>query len=210
MKASLSESHRLLFGPYKAPRCRVGAALDCEARGCTVIVAGLHDAPISWPYAKKRGNRSLILCGDLIKAVALEAASAVAYHWGVSATTVWTWRRALGVPAHTLGSLRLMRHYRAIGRERSRSPQSRAKMGARRAGKPPHPRFKAAALAAARRPKSEAWKRALSERLRREWASGVRRNPFGKAAQTQHPAGGAKRPAGSGNQKPRERSKRRT
>lgn len=180
MKADASASFQLHFGPYRAPRCRVGSALDCEARGRTVVVAGLSDAPIQWPYAKKRGNRSLILCGDLIKAVGLEAETAVAHHWGVSTATVRTWRRALGIPGDTVGSVRLKRHYRAEGREISRSPESRAKMSAARAHIPPSTRFQAGALEAARRPKSEAWKRALSERMKREWATGLRRNPFGR------------------------------
>src|SRR2546430_13283719 len=88
MKACQSESDRLHFGPYRAPQCRVGSSLDCEARGRTVVVAGMSDGLIPWPYAKKRGPRSLILCGDLIKAVAIEAETAVAHHWGVSTWTL--------------------------------------------------------------------------------------------------------------------------
>ena len=45
-----------------------------------MLVAGISDAPIQWPFAKKRGNRSLILCGDLIRAVTVEAAVAVGHH----------------------------------------------------------------------------------------------------------------------------------
>jgi hypothetical protein len=181
MKAHPSESLRLHFGPYRTPRCRIGHPLACEARGRTVVVGGLTDAPISWPYAQKRGPRSLILCGDLIQAVALESETAVAHHWGVGTTTVWTWRRALGIPANTVGSVRLRRYYIALGREVARSPESRAKMSATRAGRPLPPACRAAALQAARRPKSEAWKKALSERMKREWATGVRRHPFGKS-----------------------------
>jgi hypothetical protein len=140
----------------------------------------MSDGLIQWPFAKKRGNRSLILCGDLIKAVALESETAVAHHWGVATRTVRTWRRALGVAPETVGSVRLKRHYIAIGREISRSPESRKKMSAAHARRLPCPRFRVAALEAAKRPKSEAWKKALSERLKREWATGVRRNPFGK------------------------------
>jgi hypothetical protein len=182
MKAQPAESRRLLFGPYRAPKCRVGSKLDCEARDCTMVVAGLSDAPIQWPYAKKRGNRSLILCGDLIRAVQRESLAAVAYHWGVGGSTVSSWRRALGVPRDNEGTLRLVRHYMAIGREASRSEESRAKMSAAHAHRPPCPQFRAAGREAARRPKSEAWKKALSERMRREWATGVRRNAFGRAA----------------------------
>jgi hypothetical protein len=177
MKALASESFRLHFGPYQAPRCRVGGQLDCEARGSTVIVGGISDAPIQWPYAKKRGNRSLVLCGDLIKAVALESKTAVAYHWGVSVSTVFIWRKALGVPGDTLGSVRLRRHYITIGQKISRSPESRAKMSQAHAHRPPCPQFRAAALEAAKRPKSEAWKKTMSERMKMEWATGARRKP---------------------------------
>jgi hypothetical protein len=180
MKRDASESVRLLFGPYHAPKCRVGSQLDCEARGRSVVVGGISDGLIQWPYAKKRGPRSLILCGDLIEAVALESETAVAHHWGVATITVRHWRRALGVPAETVGSVRLKRHYRAIGREVSRSAESRAKMSAAHAHRPPCPQFREAALEAAKRPKSEAWKKALSERLKREWATGVRRYRVGK------------------------------
>jgi hypothetical protein len=137
----------------------------------------MSDATIQWPYAKKRGRRSLILCGDLVKAVGLEAETAVAHHWGVSVTTVKLWRRALGIPAETVGSVRLRRHYLAIGRPISRLPESRAKMSAAHAHRPPCPQFRAAAREAAKRPKSEEWKKALSERMKREWTSGVRRKP---------------------------------
>jgi transposase-like protein len=184
MKAHDSASFTLHFGPYRTPRCRIGTTLECEARGRTVVVAGISDAAIQWPYAKRRGNRSLILCGDLIKAVALESETAVAHHWGVSASTVYTWRRALGVSRNTIGSVRLIRHYIGIGRENSRLPESRAKMSAAQARRPPCPQFREAGLEAAKRPKSEAWKKALSERLKREWATGVRRKPFRKSQGT--------------------------
>ena len=181
MRPPLPESTRLLYGPYRAPRCRVGRPLDCEARGRAVIVGGLSDAPISWPYAKKKGKRSLILCGDLVKAVAVESAAAVARHWGVSGSTVSTWRRALGVPRENAGSRRLNRHYLTFSRERSRTPEARAKMSAAHARRPPSPQFRAAARAAASCPKSEAWKRAMSQRLKEQWANGVRKAPSGRA-----------------------------
>jgi hypothetical protein len=91
----------------------------------------------------------------------------------------------LGIPRNTVGSVRLFRHYITIGREKSRLPESRAKMSAAHARRPPCPQFREAALEAAKRPKSEAWKKALSERMKREWATGVRRNPFGKSQGTE-------------------------
>jgi hypothetical protein len=64
-------------------------------------VVGIHDAPISWPCT--RWN-SLILCGDLVKAVQRESEIAVAHWWGVKPITVWAWRKALGVEANTKGT----------------------------------------------------------------------------------------------------------
>ena len=40
---------KLLAGPYRMPRCKVGRALRCSLRG-KVHVAGIHEAPIPWPY----------------------------------------------------------------------------------------------------------------------------------------------------------------
>jgi hypothetical protein len=43
---------KLLFGPYRTPRVRLGRVLTCEARGADVIVVGYSDAPIPWPVCK--------------------------------------------------------------------------------------------------------------------------------------------------------------
>jgi hypothetical protein len=43
---------KLLFGPYRMPRCRVGRTwLHCAIRG-QVRVVGISDAPIMWPLCK--------------------------------------------------------------------------------------------------------------------------------------------------------------
>jgi hypothetical protein len=181
MKDHHAENTRLLYGPYRSPKCRVGWSLECEARGRTVIVAGISDAPIQWPFARKRGNRSLILCGNLVNAVAVESVSAICHHWGVSRSVVNSWRRALGVPTNNPGTLRLKRYYIAIGQAASRSPESRAKMSAAHEQRPPCPQFKAAAREAAKKPKSDAWKQGHSERMREQWATGVRQ-PRGRRA----------------------------
>jgi hypothetical protein len=71
---------RLLHGPYLPPRCRVGGWLTCAVRG-RVRVVSFSDAPIPWPQILgKRGRPFLNLCGDLARAVRLEAEVAVA-HW---------------------------------------------------------------------------------------------------------------------------------
>lgn len=99
----------LLHGPYLAPRCRVGETLRDERHGRQVVVGGFHDGPIPWPFIRRRGRHRLILTGDLVRAVKTEAEVAVAHHWGVDVTTVWKWRRALGVPKANEGSARLYR-----------------------------------------------------------------------------------------------------
>jgi hypothetical protein len=98
-----SERFELLHGPYVPPKCRVGDKLPCEQRGREVIVGGMTDAPIQWPYELVRGPGSPILCGDLIRAVWWESASAVAHHWGVDARTVENWRQALDVTTTSEG-----------------------------------------------------------------------------------------------------------
>ena len=62
---------QLLYGPYRAPRCRVGKRLLCKLRG-TVKVTGISDGLIQWPQTRRqsdgrnRGGRPfLIVCGDL-------------------------------------------------------------------------------------------------------------------------------------------------
>ena len=44
---------KLLFGPYKTPRGRVGAWVRCDVRG-EVRVCGLSEARIPWPVARRR------------------------------------------------------------------------------------------------------------------------------------------------------------
>jgi transposase-like protein len=65
-----------------------------------VKVIAISDAPISWPMTRNsRGCAvlSLVLCGDLVRAMQRESGVAIAHHWGVSKETVWVWRKALGV-----------------------------------------------------------------------------------------------------------------
>jgi hypothetical protein len=100
------ERVKLLFGPYRTPKCKVGHRLRCVMRG-KVTVAGLSDAPIQWPYVPQPGGngyRSLILCGDLVRAVRRESEIAVMHWWSVSRHTVLKWRKALGVEKNTDGT----------------------------------------------------------------------------------------------------------
>jgi len=138
----------------------------------------MSDGHIQWPSTRRTGAFSLILCGDLIRAVQRESEIAVAHHWGVGPVQVWKWRRALGVPRMTNGTRRLVMEIavetltpevRAMAQEAMKSPEVRAKLSALRAGRPLHPNAIAAQRAAVRRPKSADYKRAVSERSRTMW-----------------------------------------
>jgi hypothetical protein len=163
------ERFRLLHGPYYPPRTHRGAFLFCEWRG-TVRVGGYSDAPIPWPYAMRTGYRSLILCGDLVRAVKLESELAVAYHWTVSATTVGKWRQVLGVEALNPGSRRLM--WRAV--DLARTPAAREKIAKAATGRSLSPEHRERLRALNRRPKSERFKRHMSEKMQERFASGKR------------------------------------
>ncbi len=92
----------LVRGPYRAPRVRRGASL-VDARFGPVEVGGCSTARVPWPYLKRKGQHSLILCGDLLKALKHESIDAIAYYWGVRPYTVIVWRRALGMEDGTPG-----------------------------------------------------------------------------------------------------------
>ena len=174
-----SERFRLLYGPYVAPRCRVGDRLLCEYRDREVIVGGMTDGRIQWPRARGPGRQGPILCGRLIGAVRSESEIAVAYHWGVCVDTVKKWRRALDVPAVTNGTRSLYISYaferlvtpenKARAKEAQDRPEARERHRASCVGRPLHPKTAAALREAASRPKSEAWKRGQSARSRKMW-----------------------------------------
>jgi RNA polymerase sigma factor (sigma-70 family) len=115
--------------------------------------------------------------------VRTESELAIAEHWGVGLTTVWSWRKALGVGRMTEGTRELYREMMprkltpervARGRRTARMPEAIEKIRRSKTGKPMHPRTRESLLSAARRPKSEGWRRANSERMRRQWADGTR------------------------------------
>lgn len=154
---------KLIDGPYSPPACRIGDWLDDEIDG-RLEVGGWTDAPIPWPRRKKTGKASLILCGDLVRAVRVESAEAICYYWGVGPTKVWMWRKALGVDRVTDGTRRLLQERAGVpaeaaarGRERAATPESLAKMAEAKSGKPMHPTTRAALLESARKPKPDGW-----------------------------------------------------
>jgi len=128
---------------------------------------------IQWPTAKTKARRSLILCGDLVRAVRSESNMAVAHHWGVSVYVVTKWRRALGVAPMNEGSLRLMRIVVADAQDASRTPEARAKHSATKTGRPAHPRVREALLRTAKAPRLKKWRKALSRRRKKQYADGT-------------------------------------
>jgi hypothetical protein len=173
-----SERYKLLYGPYVPPKCRVGDKLPCEYLGRDVTVRRMTDARMQWPATRGGPRPAVIVCADLIRAIRVESAIAVAFHWGVSAATVGNWRRALEVPRITNGTRRLHIDYapekltpevRAKAKESMHSPETRAKLSAGRVGRPLHPNMVAAQREAVRRPKSDEWKQRLSQRMREMW-----------------------------------------
>ena len=92
-----SDRVKLHFGPYRAPYVRRGRRIMCVLRG-EVLTDGMTDARIPWPIGMAGRTRSIVLCGDLEKAVERESLQAIMHWWGVSHATVRKWRRALKVP----------------------------------------------------------------------------------------------------------------
>ncbi len=119
---------KLLAGPYRTPRCKIGGALRCAMRG-KVVVCGIHEAPIQWPYTlrKKGGGRPmLILCGDLARAVQHESETAigtmkdrdVAARTGRSEESVSARRYVRCVPAFTKRKPRSQPMFRNLAKDR--------------------------------------------------------------------------------------------
>jgi hypothetical protein len=169
-----AQRFQLIGGPYCMPHCRIGQRLRCRLRG-PVEVAGISDTPIPWPQAR-RDRPSPIVCGDLVKALRRESATAICHWWGVTGQTVTKWRKLLGIRPGTPGTRRLRRAWapealtddvRARAMETLRSPEYGAKVSARQKGKPPPQEVLDKAHAANRRRKVSAETRAKMSRSQR-------------------------------------------
>ncbi len=172
-----ADRFKLLHGPYRTPRCRLGKKLFCEMRGW-VTVTRISDAPIPWPMMSKQGGKpSLVLCGDLVKAVRRESGIAVAHWFGVSPQTVTKLRKALDVPQVNAGTARLYREYQPekippevlqLAHERANAPEANAKKAEAKRGKPlPAIVLEKARRANLGRPLSDEHRRKMSEAHRR-------------------------------------------
>ncbi len=75
---TIPDKHKLIFAPYRPPRLHVGDRTDCLMRGAVVITSWTA-ARISWPRClpvASKGHASLLLDGELARAVRTEAAAA--------------------------------------------------------------------------------------------------------------------------------------
>jgi len=140
-----SDRVKLHFGPYRTPFVRLGNRLMCVLRG-ELLIVGVTAGRIPWPIgqAGRNRNRSIVLCGDLERAVERESFQAVAYWWGVSQSTVAKWRRALKVPSMNEGTRLLRVAYakspagnaaRQKAWNKARDPARREKIAASKRGK---------------------------------------------------------------------------
>jgi hypothetical protein len=140
-----SDRFKLHFGPYRTPYVRLGRRLTCAIRG-ELITVGITKGRIPWPIGQggRNRNRSIILCGDLERAVERESFQAIAYWWGVCAATVAKWRRALKVPPINEGTMVLrvavaksppLIAARLIAWSKARDPVRREKIAASKRGK---------------------------------------------------------------------------
>lgn len=116
---------RLRYGPYNPPVIKGGYLVDV-VRG-KLPFSHFSNGRIPWPIAKRRGpagSGGYILCCDLVRALKLEAAAAISYHWGVCSETVTKWKTLAEAPVLTKGAKVLM----AIGREYAVLPEVRVRM----------------------------------------------------------------------------------
>ena len=118
-----ADRFKLLHGPYRSPRCRIGGKLFCEVRGW-VKVRRMSNGPIVWPMTiRKDGGRPfLIICGGLVRAIQRESSQSICHWWGVTGQTVTVWRKALGVEQFNEGT----RAYTATGPRSAFLPRCRS------------------------------------------------------------------------------------
>lgn len=146
-----------------------------------VVVGGTHDAPIPWPFRKRTGAHALIVCGGLLDALHTEMAGAIADAWRISPTTVWAWRKALGIdsfktPAHRKNKRDTFRAHISLeaqerGLAHARTPDAIARMAASRRGLKMSAEARAKISAYQRgRPKSPEHRAKLSAAQRRRWS----------------------------------------
>jgi len=162
------DPNKLLFGPYHPPKTRPGRRLFCEILG-TVIVGRFRDGQIPWPCT--HGRKTPIVCGDFFRALKSESRTAVAHHFGVCESLVTRYRKILGIPKLTPGTVKL--YSRIAGtrtddrlvraRANSKKPSALRKASVSLKGRIQSPTTIEAVRKAAQRPRSEAWKNKMAK-----------------------------------------------
>lgn len=161
----------MLHGPYDPPRIRSGDTLFDERFGW-IKTGGYTNAPIPWPRILKTGRHAPILCGRLIDAVKSESEIAVAHHWGVGLTTVWSWRKTLGIGRINEGTSRLYQEYKPekltderakLGRVAANTVETRKAKSERMRGKPIHLNAATALRLSIKKPKRKSHRQSLSK-----------------------------------------------
>jgi hypothetical protein len=153
----------------------------CEIRG-HVVLTGLHEAPIPWPVCKKQGRStgqtSLVVYRGLARALRRESEQAICHSFGVCPTTVWKWRKALGLAGTpTEGTVRRLRDLAARpavvaglrkAQDQAGDPQRNAKISRALKGRPKPPQVGEAVRRANRGKRASAGtRRKMSEAQRR-------------------------------------------
>jgi hypothetical protein len=168
------ERVRFVGGPYAPPLVPVGGTLQCVLRG-EQEVAGYTQALIPWPLAAGHA-RQFIICGDLVKALQTESRPAVAFHFGLSRGMVSEFRRRLGIERLTAGSHRLI--WRNVNLARTPEAQRKRSQKIEGRGDTMTPEARERLRRIQQRPKSEEWKRRMSERQSRRPAMLGPRQPW--------------------------------
>lgn len=143
MTAADRDHVKLLHGPYRMPRCRIGSKLRCKVRGLVTVV-GFSRGPVPWPMTHSgkpaSGRPVFILCGDLLKAIRRESSKAIQQWLGVGPIVVARWRRVLGVPWRNPGTARL--HRERVTAARAAQPRRPLSIEQRRKLSETHRRLK--------------------------------------------------------------------
>ena len=95
----------------RLPKSHAIIALFCEMHGYLKVSPSWSNGPIPWPRRYRTG--SIILCGDLVRAVKMESVEAICFHWRVCRNVVQNRRHALGVPEFNPCTQRLRNQVRA-------------------------------------------------------------------------------------------------
>ena len=99
----------LLGGPYCPPQVQVGQEIECALNG-RVVVIGWSSGRIPWPQCRIT-RTTLVLCGDLERAVRRESSQAIRFWWGISLDVITKWRKLLGVAPTNEGTAQLHRRW---------------------------------------------------------------------------------------------------